>query len=124
MLTDKQIDDGKKMSEFEIPELTPKEEKIIDEKWKEMQMGSFEINKPQPEILNEKEYEIIQHTLGLDNNKTAYRNNFNAGEDHGEYEILESLVKRGFMIKNKCSWIPGWIYRCTEKARNLVVVKP
>jgi hypothetical protein len=76
-----------------------------------------------PEILTERECEIIRHTLGLDNSKTAYRNTFNAEKGSPDYEVLESLVKRGFMIKDEYLWIPGWIYRCTDKARKLVVIK-
>lgn len=77
--------------------------------------------KAMPEILIEKEREIIRHTLGLDHSKSAYRNHYVATEGHLAYDVLESLVKRGFMVKTEHDWTgEDRIYCCTEKARELV----
>lgn len=62
---------------------------------------------------NEREYELIRLTF-------EYGNEFVIEPSHPDFEILESLTERGFMIKAQYTWLPINRYSCTQKARDLI----
>jgi hypothetical protein len=67
-------------------------------------------------MLNNKEKEIIKHSLGISKkNLNGYRNHFNASEGSEDFKICESLIKKGYMVKRKVSFIPGFMYHVTIK---------
>lgn len=67
--------------------------------------------------MNNKEYKIIAHSLGVETSKKRlpkefYQNRFIAGESHSDIEILDALKKRGWadctppqdILGGSCYW--------------------
>lgn len=72
-------------------------------------------------MLNKEHYQILKHTLGLDQKRTAYRNHFCAEEGHADMPLLVDLMKAGFMVKAE-SQAAGWnrgfdVYRVTREGK-------
>lgn len=73
--------------------------------------------------VSQEEKQILLHTLGLDREKTAYRNHFVAGPGHDELPILQSLCEKGYMIQTRApSFCPltDMVFSVTDTGKELV----
>lgn len=69
-----------------------------------------------------REMSIMRHSLGLDYQDSAYRNNFVAGPGHSDMPYLESLVSKGLMTKRL--YTPdeineSYVYHVTEIGKKI-----
>lgn len=70
--------------------------------------------------LTEREKKILRHALGLNCGPEAYRNFYISGPDTDEFDVLEDLATRGFVVKrryaldqvNEC-----YIFHATDKGQ-------
>lgn len=60
---------------------------------------------------------LIQHTLGLDRSRIAYRNYFSADQGHRDVPTLNALVERGLMVRETSAISPGFIFRVTAEGK-------
>lgn len=63
------------------------------------------------------ERSILMHTMDLDRSKEAYRNFFAAGPEHADMLHLESLVGKGYMVKETSAISPDFIFRVTKAGK-------
>ncbi len=73
--------------------------------------------------MNYKELHILEHSLGLRPGQNGYRNYFVTGEGAEDYPVCESLVRKGYMIRNIYplnEMERDYVYRVTESGKSAV----
>jgi len=75
--------------------------------------------------LTDEQTEVLEHTLGAGNrykkSKWGFRNRFNADEGHSDFKTLESLEKKGLMVRRK--YFDGFMFHSTQDGAKAIGFK-